>query len=82
VSIILGIIIQVIPPVSTGAVVILSLLFPPMNFVLFIIYMAYFQRVDRAVDLSLPPPPDRDGVLPPWQVSLITLLRTKSGKVY
>ena len=32
VSIILAIIIQVIPPVSTGAAVVLSLLFPPMNY--------------------------------------------------
>lgn len=38
-SIVLAIIIQVIPPPSTGAVIVLSLLFPPINFTLFIIYM-------------------------------------------
>ncbi|WPH00997.1 Hypothetical protein R9X50_00383100 [Acrodontium crateriforme] len=52
VSIVLAIIIQVIPPVSTATAAILSLLFPPMNFTLFIIYMAYWQKHDLAADLS------------------------------
>lgn len=55
-SIILAIIIQVIPPPSTGATTILSLLFPPINFVLFIIYMAYWQQQNMAADLSKGPP--------------------------
>ncbi len=55
-SIVLAIIIQVIPPPSTGATTIVSLLFPPMNFVLFIIYMAYWQQQNLAADLSQGPP--------------------------
>lgn len=63
VSIVLAIIVQVQTPESTGAIVILSLLFPPMNFTLFIIYMAYWQRSNMAAVLSEPPP----GA--PWRVS-------------
>ncbi|KAF2717949.1 putative ABC transporter [Polychaeton citri CBS 116435] len=51
-SIILAIIIQVIPPVSTSAAYVLSLIFPPMNFVMFIMYMAYWQRQYLPADLS------------------------------
>ncbi|TKA83060.1 hypothetical protein B0A55_00924 [Friedmanniomyces simplex] len=63
VSIVLAIIIQVIPPVSTGAAVVLSLLFPPMNSTLFIIYMARWQQQDLAADLSLAAPNS------PWRVA-------------
>ncbi|KAM0713665.1 hypothetical protein Q7P37_010627 [Cladosporium fusiforme] len=62
VSIILAIIVQMVPPSSDGAVYILSLLFPPMNFTLFTIYMAYWQQDELPVDLSQGPP----GA--PWQV--------------
>lgn len=55
-SIILAIILQVVPPTSTGAATVLSLLFPPMNFVLFIIYAAYWQQQGRAIELSQGPP--------------------------
>lgn len=61
VSIILAIIIQVIPPVSSGAAIVLSLLFPPMNYTLFIIYMAYWQQQDVAADLAKGAP------TAPWQ---------------
>ncbi|KAG9620219.1 putative ABC transporter, partial [Aureobasidium melanogenum] len=63
VSIVLAIIVQVQTPKSTGAIVVLSLLFPPMNFTLFIIYMAYWQRDNFAAVLSEAPP----GA--PWRVS-------------
>ncbi|KAK3114148.1 hypothetical protein LTR53_007825 [Teratosphaeriaceae sp. CCFEE 6253] len=63
VSIVLAIIIQVIPPVSTGAAVILSLLFPPMNYTLFIIYMARWQQQNLPADLSLAAPNS------PWRVA-------------
>ncbi|KAK4888315.1 hypothetical protein LTR27_012766 [Elasticomyces elasticus] len=63
VSIILAIIIQVIPPVSTGAAVVLSLLFPPMNYTLFIIYMARWQQQNLPADLSLAAPNS------PWRVA-------------
>nr|POE53298.1 atp-binding cassette sub-family a member 3 [Quercus suber] len=62
VSIILAIIIQVIPPVSTGAAYVLTLLFPPMNYTLFIIYMAYWQQQNLPADLMLPCPNS------PWRV--------------
>jgi ABC-type multidrug transport system ATPase subunit len=62
VSIILAIIIQVVPPSGDGVVYILSLLFPPMNFTLFTIYMAYWQQEEVPVDLSQGPPGS------PWQV--------------
>ncbi|CAK4029999.1 ABC transporter [Lecanosticta acicola] len=55
-SIVLAIIIQVIPPPSTGAAIVLSLLFPPINFVLFIIYMAYWQQSNQAVNLNMHAP--------------------------
>ncbi|KAI4748370.1 putative ABC transporter [Aureobasidium sp. EXF-12298] len=63
VSIVLAIIVQVQTPKSTGAIVVLSLLFPPMNFTLFIIYMAYWQRDNLAAVLSEAPPGS------PWRVS-------------
>lgn len=56
VSIVLAIIVQVQTPQGTAGIVILSLIFPPMNFVLFIIYMAYWQRANLAADLSHGPP--------------------------
>lgn len=62
VSIVLAIIVQVVPPKGDGAVYILSLIFPPMNFTLFTIYMAYWQQEEISVDLSQGPP----GA--PWQV--------------
>ncbi|KAI5205572.1 hypothetical protein AUEXF2481DRAFT_36272 [Aureobasidium subglaciale EXF-2481] len=63
VSIVLAIIIQVQTPETTGAIVVLALLFPPMNFTLFIIYMAYWQRDNLAARISEAPP----GA--PWKVS-------------
>ncbi|KAK3672836.1 hypothetical protein LTR78_007189 [Recurvomyces mirabilis] len=63
VSIILAIIIQVIPPVSTGAAIVLSLLFPPINYTLMIIYMAYWQQQNLPAQLSLAAPNA------PWRVA-------------
>lgn len=69
-SIVLAIIIQVIPPPGTGATVVLALLFPPMNFTLYIIYNAYWQRLSLPAVLSEGAP--LVGVSgrfagPPWQ---------------
>ncbi|KAF2804277.1 uncharacterized protein BDZ99DRAFT_511680 [Mytilinidion resinicola] len=50
-SIVLAIIAQVAGPYSTGAVAVMSLLFPPMNYTFFIIYMAHFEKVSRATNL-------------------------------
>ncbi|KYG44544.1 hypothetical protein M433DRAFT_155489 [Acidomyces richmondensis BFW] len=61
-SIILAIIIQVIPPVSTGVAAVLSIIFPPINFTLFIIYMAYWQQKNWPANLAKSPP------TAPWQI--------------
>lgn len=62
VSIIMAIIVQVGPKLSTAAAYVVTLLFPPINFTLWIIYMAYWQRRYLPADLSLPPP------RAPWRV--------------
>jgi ATP-binding cassette subfamily A (ABC1) protein 3 len=51
VSLILAIIIQVVGPSSSGAIGLLSLLFPPMNYTIQIIYMAYFEKIGRPTNL-------------------------------
>lgn len=56
VSIVLAIIIQVVTPRSTGSAAILCLLFPPMNYTLFIIYMAYWEQQGLGADLRHAPP--------------------------
>lgn len=50
-AIVLAIIAQVAGPFSTGAVAVLSLLFPSMNYVFFIIYVARFERVLHVTNL-------------------------------
>lgn len=55
-SIVLAIIVQVQTPESTAAITVLSLLFPPMNFTLMIMYLAYWQQASLAVDLTRGPP--------------------------
>jgi len=55
-AIVLAIIIQVSPAPSTGAAAVTALLFPPINFTLFIIWMAYFQKQNSPADLSMGPP--------------------------
>ena len=62
VSIILAIIIQVAPAPGTGAAYIATLLCPPINFTLWIIYMAYWQRQNLGADLSQAAPDA------PWRV--------------
>jgi ABC-type multidrug transport system ATPase subunit len=56
VGIILAIVAQLAGPFGTGAVAILSLLFTPMNYVFFIMYMARFERLSRAANLVESPP--------------------------
>jgi len=51
IPIILAIIAQVAGPYSTGAVGVLSLLFPSMNYVWFIVYVARFERVLQPTNL-------------------------------
>lgn len=52
VSVILAIVAQVAGPFGTGATAILSLLFPSMNYVLFLIYVARFERLGEAASLA------------------------------
>jgi len=51
VSLLLGIIAQVAAKASTGAVAILSLLFPPMNYVYFVILLARWERQEEPASL-------------------------------
>ena len=51
ISLILGVIAQVIGKSSTGAVAILSLLFPPMNYTYFTIFMARWERQNIGTNL-------------------------------
>ena len=55
-SIVMGIIVQVQRPESTAGIAILALFFPPMTFVLFIIYMAHFQAQSIGANLLEGPP--------------------------
>jgi ATP-binding cassette subfamily A (ABC1) protein 3 len=50
-AIILAIIAQVAGPFGTGAVAVLSLLFPSVNYVFFIIWIARFERVKQSANL-------------------------------
>ncbi|TLD21817.1 ABC transporter-like protein [Venturia nashicola] len=51
VSLILAVIIQVAGPSSSGAIGLLTFLFPPMTYTVSIIYMAFFDRVGRPTNL-------------------------------
>lgn len=51
VSLILAIIVQVAGPSSSGAIGLLTFLFPPMTYTVSIIYMAYFEKVGRPTNL-------------------------------
>src|SRR5206468_2765431 len=53
---VLAIIAQVAGPFSSGAVAVLSLIFPPMNYTFFIIYIAHFEKVSQATNLVRGPP--------------------------
>ncbi|KAF2156283.1 putative ABC transporter [Myriangium duriaei CBS 260.36] len=61
-SVILAIIAQVQTPVTSGAIIVTALIFPPMNFLYFVFYMAYWQKTNQGAELSKPPPHA------PWQV--------------
>lgn len=52
ISLLLAVLAQVIGQASTGAVAILSLLFPPMNYTFFMILMARWERKNSATNLA------------------------------
>ena len=56
VSILLAVLAQVISKANTGAVAILSLLFPPMNYTFFTVLMARWEQKNTATDLRKPAP--------------------------
>lgn len=51
VCLLLGVVAQIVGPESNGGVAILSLLFPPMNYVYFSIYMARWEQQNLATNL-------------------------------
>ncbi|TVY34997.1 ATP-binding cassette sub-family A member [Lachnellula occidentalis] len=51
VTLLLGVLAQVIDKTNSGTVAILSLLFVPCNYVFFIVFMARYERQDMATDL-------------------------------
>lgn len=67
ISLLLAILAQVIGTASTGAVAILSLLFPSMNYVYFIILMARWERKNIGTNLLKPAPEN------PWTIPGIVL---------
>ncbi|KAL1957039.1 hypothetical protein VTO42DRAFT_6416 [Malbranchea cinnamomea] len=67
VCLLLGVIAQVIGPESNGGVAILCLLFPPINYVYFSIFMARWERQDLATNLVEAAPES------PWTVPGIAL---------
>ncbi|KAI9668995.1 MAG: hypothetical protein M1817_005152 [Caeruleum heppii] len=67
VSVLLAILAQVISTSGTGTIAILGLLFPPMNFVFFIIFMARYERQNLGTNLINPAPEN------PWEVPGIAL---------
>lgn len=56
VSLLLAVLAQVIAKSSTGAVAVLSLLFPPMNYTFFTVLMARWERQDEGTNLVKPAP--------------------------
>lgn len=67
VALLLAVLAQVLGTASTGAVAVLSLLFPPMNYTYFIILMARFEAQDERTNL-LKSAPDN-----PWRLPGIVL---------
>ncbi|OGM40305.1 ABC transporter [Aspergillus bombycis] len=63
----LGVIAQMVPARTNGAVVILGLLFPPMNYVYFHVFMARWERQDLATDLVHAAPEN------PWSLPGVVL---------
>jgi ATP-binding cassette subfamily A (ABC1) protein 3 len=63
VSLLLAVLAQVIAKSSTGAVAILSILFPPMNYTFFTILMARWERQDKGTNL-IKAAPENPSTLP------------------
>ena len=76
VSLLLGIVAQVASKAGTASVTILSLLFPPMNYVYFTIFMARWERQDMGTNL-VKKAPENTSALPGialWIFSIIQIV--------
>jgi ABC-type multidrug transport system ATPase subunit len=67
VTLLLGVLVQVVKPTDNGTVAILGLLFIPCNYVFFITFMARYERQDTATDLVRAAPKN------PWTLPGIAL---------
>ncbi|KIV93068.1 hypothetical protein PV10_04313 [Exophiala mesophila] len=74
VSLLLGIIAQVAAKAGTASVAILSLLFPPMNYVYFIIFIARWERQDRPANL-VQSAPENPSTLPGIALWIFTIIQ-------
>ncbi|KIX09318.1 uncharacterized protein Z518_00397 [Rhinocladiella mackenziei CBS 650.93] len=75
-SLLLAIIAQVASKAGTASVAILSLLFPPMNYVYFVIFMARWERQDLATNLVKKAPANTSSLpgLALWIFSIIQIV--------
>lgn len=76
ISLLLAIVAQVASKAGTASVAILSLLFPPMNYVYFIIFMARWERQDLATNLVKRAPENTSSLpgLALWIFSIIQII--------
>ena len=75
ISLLLAVLAQVIHNAGTGAVAILGLLFPPMNYVFFVLIMARFERQDLATDL-VRSAPENPSTLPGIALWIFLIIQT------
>ena len=73
-AVVMGIIAQTVADGNTAGVVILALLFPPMNYVFFLVFLARFERLDRPADL-LKSAPESSWSLPGLVLWLFLLIQ-------
>jgi len=75
VSLLLAVLAQVIAKASTGAVAILSILFPPMNYTFFTILMARWERQDMGTNL-VEAAPENPSTLPGIAFFIFAIIQT------
>ena len=75
ISLLLAVLAQVLGKASTGAVAILGLLFPPMNYTFFILIMARFERQNLPTNL-IKAPPENPSTLPGIALWVFLIIQT------
>ncbi|MCJ1278243.1 hypothetical protein MMC21_006058 [Puttea exsequens] len=75
VSLLLAVLAQVLQNANTGAVAVLSILFPPMNFTFFIILMARWERKDHPTNL-VKAAPENPSTLPGIAFFIFAIIHT------